>query len=356
MKKLPNLDVIRFFLASLVALNHIPLISKVQGLPYFNSFPVFSKGKEAVFMFFVLSGFLIIRLIYIAKQRDSFSIKKFYMRRVLRIFPLYYLILFVGFTFYHYLLPKVGIDFEIDYDLTTGLAMTMFFIPNVFTAMYNPGAIIQVLWSLGIEEQFYLIIAPLSFFISKNRLLKLLIILATIYFIIYHINIFPFLQEYSFAYYFLFFGGVVAILEEKKKLEFLKSSPLIPIVVFILVIFYYTTNIFEFENVTLTNLTACILLSLFVHSASSNNFRVDIKNKYLNHFGKISYGIYMYHMIVINGVVFLFMELDQYNIFNDLFTIVLINILTFVFTLIVSHLSYAYFEMPFLKLKNKFRE
>ena len=355
MNKLPNLDVLRFFLASLVAINHVPLMSKVQGLPFYNEMAIFHKGKEAVFMFFALSGFLIIRLIYLAKQREVFSIRKFYIRRILRIFPLYYLVLFFGFTFYHYILPKVGIPFEIDYKLSDGLLMTMFFIPNVFTGMYSPGAIIQVLWSLGIEEQFYLLIAPLAFFIKKDWFLKVLVLLTVVYFIVFHLDVIWFLQEFSFAYYFLFFGGIVSILEEKKKLEFLKSTVWIPIIITILVFVYYTTNLLEFRNFTLRNLTACILLSLFVHTISYNNLGVTIKNKYLNYFGQISYGIYMYHVIVLNGVLFLFLKVDVFTSFNDIVVIVLINLMTFAFTILISHLSYKYFEMKFLSLKKKFR-
>ncbi len=356
MKKLPNLDVLRFFLASLVALNHIPLMSKVQGLPYYNDLAMFHKGKEAVYMFFALSGFLIIRIIYKAKQRDAFSIKNFYMRRILRIFPLYYLVLFFGFAFYHLILPMVGIPFEINYDLKTGLLMTMFFIPNVFTSMFDPGAIIEVLWSIGIEEQFYLIIAPLAFFVRKGWLLKILAGLTLIYFIVYHSNILEFLQDYTFTYYFLFFGGVVSILEEKKKLEFLKSTRLIPVIITLLVGLYYTTNLFEFESLTLTNLTACVLLSLFVHTLSFNNLGVRIENKTLNYFGQISYGIYMYHIIALNGVLFLCLELKPQDYLSEFWVIILINILTFVFTIMLSHFSYQYFELKFLKLKNKFRK
>jgi peptidoglycan/LPS O-acetylase OafA/YrhL len=355
MNKLPNLDVSRFLLASLVAIGHIPLMSKVQGLPYYNELAIFHKGKEAVYMFFALSGFLIIRLIYLAMQRDAFSIRKFYIRRVLRIFPLYYLVLFVGFTFYHYFLPKVDIPFEVDYELTDGLLMTMFFIPNVFTGMYNPGAIIQVLWSLGIEEQFYLLIAPMAFFIKKGWFIKVLIVLTAVYFIIFHLDVIWFLQEFNFVYYFLFLGGIVSILEERKKLEFLKSSKLIPIIITILVFIYYTTNFLKFENLTLRNLTACILLSLFVHTLSYNNLGVNIRSKSLNYFGKISYGIYMYHVIVLSGVLFLFLKVDVLKSFNDVVVIILINLMTFFFTILLSHFSFKYFEMQFLKLKNKFR-
>ncbi|MBT8271721.1 MAG: acyltransferase family protein, partial [Bacteroidia bacterium] len=117
MNRLPNLDVLRFFLASAVVLFHIPKLSRNQGLPFYDELPIFHRGHEAVYMFFVLSGFLIIQLIYRAKLKHVFSIRKFYMRRILRIFPLYYLILIFGFTFYNFILPQLNIDFDIRYEL-----------------------------------------------------------------------------------------------------------------------------------------------------------------------------------------------------------------------------------------------
>ena len=112
MNRLPNLDVLRFILASLVIIFHLPQLCRNQGLPYFLDAPIFNRGVEAVYMFFVLSGFLIIKIIYNDKLRDRFSIRKFYMRRILRIFPLYYLILIFGFVFYWQILPVLGIPFE----------------------------------------------------------------------------------------------------------------------------------------------------------------------------------------------------------------------------------------------------
>jgi len=355
MKKLPNLDFVRFLLASLVVLTHVHLISNSLGLPSYSNLPVFNKGHEAVYMFFVLSGFLIVKIIYTEKQNDSFSIKKFYIRRILRIFPLYYLIIFIGFVFYNFVLPKLGVFHEIDYDLLDGVLLTCFFLPNVFTVLYDGGAIIEILWSLGIEEQFYLMIAPLIYFVPKRKVFKFILSFTILYFIIFHLNVIPFLQKYNFLYFYLFFGGVISILENKKKLNFLKTNKVIPLVIVFFTIIYYTTDFFEFENQFIKNLVSCILLSLFVHTISYNNFGIEVKSKIFNYFGRISFGIYMYHIIVIYGVLFVSLKINQLKIFNDIILICLINISTFVFTILISHFSYKYFEKPFLKLKTKFR-
>ncbi|WP_196895403.1 acyltransferase family protein [Aureivirga marina] len=356
MKKIPNLDALRFFLASIVVLQHLPVLCKNQNLPYFNDSPIFNRGVDSVYIFFVLSGFLIIKSIYEEKSKGDFSIKNFYVRRVLRIFPVYYLVMIFGLFFYNYLLPALGIPFEVNYSIPTALAMLIFFMPNVFNVMFDPGGILKVLWSLGIEEQFYLIVAPLMYFLTKKHILRTLIILASIYFIIFHLPFTQFLRDYEFMYFFLFFGGIIAILEEKKKMELFKKSKIFAYVIILLTLLYFFTNIFYFENVLFKNLFTSSVFSFFVFVLGYGNIGFVVKNKALNYLGKISYGIYMYHVIFLNFVVFLFLKLKEKITLGDLTTIILINILTFGFTILASHISFKYYESFFLKLKNKFRK
>ncbi|MEM5565139.1 acyltransferase [Psychroserpens sp. AS72] len=355
MDRLPNLDPLRFLLASLVLFFHIPLLSRNQGLPYYLDIPIFNRGTEAVYMFFVLSGFLIIRLIYRYKKRDEFSIRKFYIRRILRIFPLYYLIAFFGFTFYWLILPALNIPFENNYNLGEGILLTTFFLPNIFGRLYEPGGILEVLWSIGIEEQFYLMIAPLLYIVKKNRILLILSILTIGYFILFHVNGFHYLRRFGFVYFLLFFGGIVAILEEKNKLEFFKISAVIPILIVIATLLYFTTDVFKFKELWMRNLSTMLLFGLCIHTLAHNNFGKVLNNKYLNHLGHISYGIYMFHVIALNFVVFFMLKIQELKIFNDTITILLIYILTFALTILLAHLSYKYFETYFLKLKTKFR-
>lgn len=355
LERLPNLDPLRFLLASLVMFLHIPQLSRNQNLPYFLDAPIFNRGTEAVYMFFVLSGFLIIRLIYRYKQRDNFSIKAFYIRRILRIFPLYYLIVIFGFLFYWQILPALNIPFENNYNLREGLLLSTFFLPNVFARLYHPGGILEVLWSIGIEEQFYLLIAPLLYTVKKRRILLTLSILTIGYFLLYHLGGLDVLRRFSFVYFLLFFGGIIAILEEKKQLEFFKISVVIPISIAVATVLYFTTDIFTFEKLWIRNLTTMLLFGMFIHTLAYNNFGRRLNNKFLNYLGQISYGIYMFHVIALNCVVFFMLKIEAPKIFNDTLTIFLIYILTFAITIFLAHLSYTYFESYFLKLKQKFR-
>ena len=355
MDRLPNLDPLRFILASLVTFYHLPAGTKAQGLPTLPTLSIFDKGTEAVYMFFVLSGFLIIRIIYQRKLQDRFSIKNFYMRRILRIFPLYYLIVIFGLTFYNVVLPMLGMPFEIRYNWYEAFFYLVFFLANVFSHLFRPGAILEVLWSIGIEEQFYLMIAPLLFFIAKGRILKVLIALSAGYFVIFHLEFVTFLRRFDMLYFYLFFGGIVAIMEEKKQLEFLKSSVFIPMGIVTVIVLYFFTDIFRFEILWLYNLFTMVFFGLFIHTIAHNNYGVEVRNRKLNYLGQISYGIYMYHIIAMDVVIFIFLKIQQMKIFSDLVMVLLINILTFVLTIIISHVSYKYFETYFLKLKIKFR-
>ncbi|WP_369993119.1 acyltransferase family protein [Winogradskyella sp.] len=355
MKYLPNLDPLRFILASLVIIYHLPQLCRNQGLPYYLDAPIFNRGNEAVYMFFVLSGFLIIRIIYSAKLRHAFSIRNFYIRRVLRIFPLYYLIVAFGFLFYWIVLPFLNIPFENNYNFVEGVSLAIFFLPNVFAELYKPGGILEVLWSIGIEEQFYIIVAPLLFLIRNKWVLAVLMFVTIAYFIVFHIEQFFYLKQFYMVYFFLFFGGIIALLEEKKKLEFLKTRKVVPVLIVVLTLLYFTTTIFLFNSRVLYNLTTTILFGMFIHTVAHNNHGITVRHKFLNYLGQISYGIYMFHVIALNTVVFLFLKLKPYQLFNDLVTIILIYVLTFAITILMAHISYKYFESYFLKLKNKFR-
>jgi peptidoglycan/LPS O-acetylase OafA/YrhL len=355
MQKLPNLNPLRFFLASIVILFHVPQLSKNQGLASYNDLPIFQRGSEAVYMFFVLSGFLIIRLIYQAKQENRFSIKNFYMRRVLRILPLYYLIVVFGFLFYNLFLPAVGMEYPRNYDFLTGILMTTFFLPNVFIS-YEPGGILEILWSIGIEEQFYLMIAPLLFFLNKKHILKVLIVLVVTYFAIFNLDSLEVLRKYRFVYFFMLSGGIIAILEEKGYLGLLKKSKFFSIIVIVITFIIFFTDWLHSEDTFLYYFRTLLSFTFFIYVLAHANFGVIIKNKALDYLGTISYGMYMYHAIALNIVVFIFVKIDNHIHIPDILMIGLLYFFTFALTIFMSHISYKYYEKYFLDMKDRYRK
>jgi peptidoglycan/LPS O-acetylase OafA/YrhL len=247
-------------------------------------------------------------------------------------------------------LPKLGIPFDINYNLPEAIAWCISFMPNVFKALYEPGSILIILWSIGIEEQFYIVIAPTLKFIPQNKILLTLSIFTIAYLLAFsHIKS---LQTFQLCFFYISAGGVMGIINMKfnKHLEFFfsKSKYLISI----LIILALTTSILDFNNLFIHHLMLCIIYCLFLALITSKAFPT-IKNPSLSFLGKISYGIYMYHMIVVNLVLFIFMKLEP-NLSNSI-TIVFINLFSIAITIIVAALSYKYYERFFLNFKTKFR-
>ena len=356
-KKFPNLDPIRFLLASLVVIYHIPAISRTVGLPAFDAFPIFHKGSEAVFVFFILSGFLIIRSLYAEKEKTgTVSIKNFYWRRILRIYPVYYLVLVFGFYFYHLILPATGIPYETNYDVLTGIFLCVFFLPNVFQVLFEPGGILNILWSIGIEEQFYLLIAPVSYFLTKRYFTPFLFGFSILFLLIYFFEPFQFFAKFYMLFFYFSFGGLLSVLNHQGKDQWLLLNKPLQWVLTGLVGLYFLTDLFMLLPQPLYHFVSMLLFGLFVLNISRNpNPVFIINNRSWIYLGKISYGIYMYHMIVVNIVLFAFMKLQGKIALPDVLVIIVINIVTIGLTIFVSHLSFKYYENFFLNLKSNFR-
>ena len=352
MKRLPNLTALRFFLASLVVMFHIPQFCQNRGFPFFNNLALFNKGEEAVYMFFSLSGFLIIRQLYIEKSTsNSINLQRFFRRRVLRIFPLYYLVLSFGFIYYRLILPYFGFDFQNNYDLIQGVFLSYTFFPNIF-ALYSPGGIIEVLWSIGIEEQFYLLIAPLIFFLPLKMIVRFLLFFTMLYFILYFTELTNFLKNYNMLFFYFSFSGMCSILLLNNQIKIQKFRALF---VVIFVIYFTTSTVKNNLNSTFYHLFSMLLFGLLICVLVEKPIKI-LENKLLNHLGKISYGVYMYHAIMMQIVGFLFLKFEFHLKISSLYSIILFNLLVFVFTIITAHLSFKYFESYFLNLKKNYQK
>lgn len=351
MKRLPNLTALRFFLASLVVVFHIPQFCQNRGFPFFNSLSIFNKGEEAVYMFFSLSGFLIIRQLYVEKSiSNTINLKRFFLRRVLRIFPLYYLVLSFGFVYYRIILPYFGFDYQNNYDLVQGILLSYTFFPNIFASL-SPGGIIEVLWSIGIEEQFYLLIAPIMFVLPFKLIVRFLLFFTTVYFVVYFSELTNFLKDYNMLFFYFSFSGICSIVLLKNTLKLKLYKPLL----FVLFVLYFTTTLFS-NNLTnmCYHLFSMLLFGLVICVLGEKPIKI-MENRYINHLGKISYGIYMYHVIVMQFVGFVFLKLNVHQKVSSLSSIILFNVLVFVFTFITAYFSYKYFESYFLNLKKVYK-
>jgi peptidoglycan/LPS O-acetylase OafA/YrhL len=153
---------------------------------------VLPGGYLGVDIFFVLSGYLITSIIWREIQGNCFSIKTFYIRRIRRILPaLLFLVTVVTIAAAFLLLPMDLVGYA------RSLISTLFFVQNVyfwrdtdyFSRLAEEKPLLH-LWSLGIEEQFYLIFPILLILLARRSRLTTIVVIASLVILSYISNIF----------------------------------------------------------------------------------------------------------------------------------------------------------------------
>ena len=358
----PNLNGLRFIAAVLVIIHHIEQIKSISKIDnYWGKIPFVSIiGKLGVVLFFVLSGFLITYLL-LAEEKSfkNISIKKFYIRRMLRIWPLYFLIIILAFG----ILPNIdlftlpGYGKEVIYsNLLWKLLLYALFFPNLVLSLLGIVPYASHTWSIGTEEQYYLVWPIILKSFKKYRIILMLFIIVS-YLAFgkilssHYSEILPFRSVIkafwaSFNIDCMAIGGIYAILlfQKNKLLKVLQNNILFYLTM-ILVVFLMLNGVhlpyFHYEFYSI--LFGIIILNF----AANDKISITLENKVLNYLGNISYGIYMYHPI---GIVLAI----AISIAINYTTNWLIYPLSFTLTISIAGLSYKYFESFFLKFKNKF--
>jgi peptidoglycan/LPS O-acetylase OafA/YrhL len=357
----PGLNALRFFAAGLVVVMHIHNNMGISGVRQLPAFPLLFKGLTAVSFFFVLSGFLITYLLLQELQATAtVSIKKFYLRRVFRIWPLYFIIVCAGMLFYWKLVPAMHLHFENDYPHGLAILLYTFFLANLMSSLYHVGGMLHIAWSIAVEEQFYLFWAPLVK--QFNKKLPLLIIgislLALVNSILNSLNVYPvskeikaFLDTLQFHYMGLGAGFAWLLYYRKNwllQLPVFTSKLLQWICTAALgsyLLLYMKTPLGD----ALSPLPLGILFGWLIINVSSNEHRIfSLENKPLNYLGKISYGIYMYHMPVVYATAFLFQKLGK-GFDQQVFYFPGYFLFVFLLTISIASFSYHFIEQPLLK-------
>ena len=170
----PNLNGLRFIAAMMVIIHHIESMKSIfKWSSNIDNATIFLFGKMGVILFFVLSGFLITYLLLNEEKNNStISIKQFYLRRIFRIWPLYFLIIILS-LFILPLFPALNFrisNYQLFYDsFWIKILFFVFFLPNLVLARYGIMPYASQSWSIGVEEQFY-IIWPWLIKLFKNRI------------------------------------------------------------------------------------------------------------------------------------------------------------------------------------------
>ncbi len=365
-----GLNALRFFAALFVVIGHIPLNQASGKLPHPSYGALFFRGAPAVAFFFTLSGFLITYLLLTEQQRTgTIAVRKFYLRRVLRIWPLYFAVVAFGLAFYNLILPAVGIPYPVAYSVPFAALLYLFFLPNLMNSLYTVGGILNPLWSIGIEEQFYLGWAPAV----KRWQARLPLLLAGVFFVslaIFSLNRLEFfgpgwvrLFFSQLKFHFMAIGGFAAWALVKRREHLLNAWPfasrIAQWVLLLLLADFYLFNWARWGGYG-EELVQLALYPWLIVNVAANPRRIlilrgtSLGGRVLDHLGVISYGIYMLHMIAVYATTALFQRTSWWHDRSLALYCVAFYGLAIGGTLVMAHLSYRFFESPFLRLKERF--
>lgn len=344
---LPGLNGLRAIAAFAVIISHIGLALDNFGLEKHKGYDLANFG---VTIFFTLSGFLITYLLLAEKKnKKRIDIKKFYIRRILRIWPLYFLYLLVVLLF-------------IDFQINNGIYYYLFIMPNVLFALNiitNNSMFIPYLnhyWSLGVEEQFYAfwplamqkvknVIAYFMIFIIGFFVLKLFVSLFKVsefLNIFLHYTRFGCMAMGGFAAYLLFNNHPIVLFFNKKIIEILAW----------LLLCVVALNRFHLFSIIDHEIIAMVTIVIILNQVNNNNRLISLENRLFDYLGKISFGLYVYNPLII---AVLAKYGSSYLDFESIILKLIVVYTLLIFSIIlISHISYFYFESTFLKIKNKF--
>ena len=357
----PELDVLRFFAFLAVFFHHaLPRDpnSYIRGglSPTAAQWLLTAKeaGSYGVDLFFVLSAYLITELLLREHAtKGSFSISAFYMRRALRIWPLYFT--FLAATVF--VIPTILPDQQFG---PIYIAAFAFFVGNWVCAVYGtPFSVASPLWSVSVEEQFYLA-WPLSLrFFGINRIKLLAVIMLTI-----ALTTRVFMAAYGFEHPAVWcntlarldpiaIGAILAfslrgrVLQISNELRFLLCG--VALAGFLLAARYLDqdgpTSIITY---TVTAL-ASVLLLVAVLKTDAPLLRVPIFSC-LVYLGRISYGLYVFHLLALA----LAAKLSFVPLLGIPLNFERRLVFSFMLTVLFAATSYRWLEQPFLKLIKRF--
>lgn len=366
-----NLDAIRFIAAMMVVLSH-GFSKAYLSLPIHDTFierfiKTLSNGATGVSIFFILSGFLITWLLIKEHETSGkIKLKNFYMRRILRIWPLYFAV--VAFTFIVYPVLKTAI--HLNHPLSSNILMHLLFISNFDVirmkalGITNHAMSQNITWSVSIEEQFYAI-WPLLFVLIPKRYwitMVLIVITGSILFRILNYNDEVILYFHTISVMIdLGIGGLMALIisrYEKCRLLFEKSNTFSHLILFsvLLILLLWQREIFYFKyGLALSRLFISVVAAGIIASQAFtlNASKLNIGNwTFASKYGKYTYGIYLLHAIAftlmdagIRGL-----GIEKTGIISQFIP----GIIAITITLWISKLSYKYYESRFLALKVHF--
>lgn len=326
----------------------------------------YMNGKTGVSIFFVLSGFLITYLILSEiNATGKLNLGNFYLRRILRIWPLYFIVLIIVF----FILPAIVSVAGVDYNANDTRAVWYFtFLSNfdvlrIFAQGGKDFLPSTITWSVAIEEQFYLFWPLLFYFIppAGYKYVFITILIGAFFFRLVNYNR---IEQVAFhtisAMFDLCAGGIAAWLAAtstrfRNFFAAMPDSKRLIILTAGLVLLY--VNVFAGSmrlRGILTSVQVFFFAWVVLDQCFSNSSRFKFSNsRWLTRMGKYTYGIYMLHPLVLLFINTLLIRVFHMNM-NDVYSELIVFIAGLPLTLWLAKLSYRLVEKRFLLLKEKF--
>ena len=366
----PELDVLRFFAFFSVFLSH--------GLPAFNlrhfsgrivlllRFDELIKesGGFGVCLFFFLSAYLITELLEReCRQTGSIRARSFYLRRVLRIWPLYFSFLLFAVI--------CGIVFPVYRIETSRIFALIFLSANWYVAVHNIGssAIIVPLWSISVEEQFYLLWPWISKIGRKGMIRACLLLFPVAWLALFELarrnaNANS-IWVNSFVQFQFFALGALFALGLRGRIPQLRFRWRLALMLAGIVLWLVGDGVFHikpggthpFAGIT------CAYTSVAIGCALIFLGFLGIPSRYLPgklvYLGKISYGLYVFHALALECSWKTVASLNLHpasalGMVKVGACLIFVQVLAMAMTILLAAGSYEYLERPFLKLKERF--
>jgi peptidoglycan/LPS O-acetylase OafA/YrhL len=339
-RRIPQLDAVRG-LAILVVMAH----NISPKYPVLHSDWWTRDGWMGVDLFFALSGLLITGSLLDTKESASYF-KNFYVRRCLRIWPLYYALILFMFVVVRFISPS---EFQ-DVIRTSSpwWAFPLFLQNFLLPISTNAAGPLGVTWSLAVEEQFYLFWAPVVRFCSATNLLRIAIAEMCVspalryYLSLHHVdlytNVFCRLDG-------LMAGAILAVMLRSRNFAPSKLLSRAWILFITAGLLAFVTESLHARWIVFTFTALASAAFIFVSLFSPQKWvQVVMANRFLVYSGIISYGLYLLHKIPSGVVQTLHLDRHPWLPFPFIF----------VTSYALAALSWNLLEKPFLSLKRFF--
>jgi peptidoglycan/LPS O-acetylase OafA/YrhL len=324
----------------LLHINALRAISVILVVFYHFNISFFQFGFLGVDIFFVISGYLISKIISEEfKSTKKFDIYNFLLRRARRLFPVIFFFLILSIVTAYFL------NYDDKIFLSNSIFSNILLVPNFFFWLNDIDYFSEFLinanflkhtWSLGVEYQFYFLVSLSFLFFKKN-----------IKFFIYFVFLISIITDYqlinvkpSASFYLIptrlweFFFGTIFYLDRKKLFNFFCKVKFLDIILLAIILLniFFLNDINLFFKKFFVVFSSAILIAFY---EKKNTFGNLLDNKFLNYIGLLSFSLYLWHY-------FLFKLFDYYHYNLSIFLILIISIFLSIF-------SYHFIEIPFRK-------